>query len=146
MRLGKILVTPLRHRLAGDMLSLFLRIALAAPFWLSGRTKIEDGTLLQISETTFFLFENEYSAVPLPPQLAAILATSAEHALPLLLVAGLATRAAAFGLMAMTMVIQIFVYPDAWWNVHMQWFGLGLAVLVLGPGRLSLDHAAAGRH
>ncbi|MEO6113146.1 MAG: hypothetical protein ABIP07_01690 [Sphingomicrobium sp.] len=39
----------------------------------------------------------------------------------------------------MTMVIQIFVYPDTWWSVHMSWVAVALTVLVLGPGRLSLD-------
>lgn len=134
-----LLAAPLRQRWASDLLALFVRVALAAPFWLSGRTKIEEGSWLTISETTYFLFENEYSGVPLPPALAAVMATAAEHLLPLLLLVGLGTRLAAAGLIAMTAVIQIFVYPDAWWNVHMQWAGLGLAVLVLGPGRWSLD-------
>jgi putative oxidoreductase len=139
MKLAGLIVAPLRHGWAIDGLALLLRVALAAPFWLSGRTKIEEGTLLTISETTYFLFENEYSGVPLPPALAAPMAATAEHLLPLLLLLGLGTRAAAAGLIAMTMVIQFFVYPDAWWNVHMQWVGLGVAVLVLGPGRWSLD-------
>lgn len=40
----------------------------------------------------------------------------------------------------MTMVIQIFVYPDAWWTVHADWVGLLLVVIAQGPGALSLDH------
>ena len=54
---------------------LFVRVALAAIFWRSGRTKIEEGTLFDISDTTFFLFKNEYSGVPLPHELAAYMAT-----------------------------------------------------------------------
>lgn len=145
MNACKILVSPVAARLAGDSLAAFLRIALAAPFWLSGRTKIEEGSWFAISETAYFLFENEYSGVPLPPALAAVAATFAEHLLPILLVVGLGTRIAALGLIVMTMTIQIFVYPDAWWNVHMQWVGLGLAVLALGPGRWSLDWLFFGR-
>lgn len=145
MNARTILVTPVAGRLAADALAAFLRIALAAPFWLSGRTKIEEGSWFSISETAYFLFENEYSGVPLPPALAAAAATAAEHLLPIMLLVGLGTRIAAFGLIVMAMTIQLFVYPDAWWNVHMQWVGLGLAVLVLGPGRWSLDWLVLGK-
>lgn len=139
MTFAGLLVSPVRGQFARDLLAIFLRIALAAPFWLSGRTKVEEGSWLTISDTTYFLFENEYSGVPLSPALAAVLATAAEHALPILLLLGLGTRFAALGLLAMTATIQIFVYPDAWWNVHMQWTALALAIIVLGPGRWSLD-------
>lgn len=139
MNLARLAVRPAPGAILANGLALFLRIALAAPFWFSGRTKIEDGTLLTISDTTYFLFENEYSGVPLPPHLAAVMAVAAEHVLPVLLVIGLFTRAAALGLVGMTMVIQLFVYPDAWWTVHMQWVALGLAAILLGPGRWSLD-------
>lgn len=128
-----------------DIVLLFTRVALGAIFWLSGRTKIEEGTLFSISDTTFFLFENEYSGVPLPADLSAYAATTAEHLLPLLLLAGLMTRFAASGLIGMTFVIQLFVYPDAWWGVHMGWIALGLLLLTQGPGRLSLDHAVGAR-
>lgn len=144
MRLAELLVAPIRGRWTADLLALFLRVALAAPFWLSGRTKIEEGTFLTISDTTYFLFENEYSNVPMPADVAAVIGTIAEHLLPFLLVIGLGTRVAAAGLIVMTCVIQLFVYPDAWWNVHMQWVGLGIAVLALGPSRLSLDFVLFG--
>lgn len=140
MILDRLLLDPLRQPIIGAMLALFVRVALAAPFFLSGRTKVVEGTLFTISDTTYTLFENDYSAVPLPPQLAAIAATVAEHLLPALLVLGLGTRVAALGLLVMTMVIQIFVFPDAWWGVHIQWSALALTVLALGPGNFSLDH------
>jgi putative oxidoreductase len=38
----------------------------------------------------------------------------------------------------MTAVIQIFVYPDAWMT-HGLWAAALLAVVALGPGRISLD-------
>ena len=47
----------------------------------------------------------------LPPELAAHLATYAEHLFPILLVLGLFTRLSALALLGMTAVIQIFVYP-----------------------------------
>lgn len=139
MTFRQLLIRPLGNPLATAFLSLILRIALAGPFWLSGRTKVVENSLFSISDTTYLLFENDYSGVPLPPAMAAIAATVAEHVLPILLALGLGTRLAAAGLVIMTMVIQLFVYPDAWWGLHFSWVALGMAILVLGPGRLSLD-------
>ena len=45
----------------------------------------------------------------------------------------------------MTLVIQIFVYPDAWWQVHIIWVALTLVLVVRGGGKLSLDHWLARR-
>jgi putative oxidoreductase len=59
--------------------------------------------------------------------------------LPALLIIGLATRLSALGLLVMTAVIQIFVYPDAWMT-HGLWAAPLLAVVARGPGRWSLDH------
>ena len=139
MTLRALLITPFVHPLGDALLKLFVRVALAAPFYLSGRTKVDEGSLFSISDTTHTLFENDYAAVPLPAHFAALAATVAEHLLPVLLVIGLGTRVAALGLFVMTMVIQLFVYPGAWWGVHMQWVALALVVILHGPGRLSLD-------
>ena len=123
-----------------DLVLLFVRIGLGAIFWQSGRTKVEDGSLFEISDTTHFLFAEEYAGVPLlTPAIAAVLATVAEHVLPILLALGLATRIAAAGLIVMTLVIQLFVYPQAWWVPHMGWVALGLVLVTQGPGRISLD-------
>lgn len=117
---------------------LTLRVFPALVFWQSGRTKV-DG--LSIRDSTWFLFEHEYALPLIPYALAAVMATVAEHLLPLLLVLGLFTRVAAFGLLAMTAVIQIFVYPDAW-VTHGLWAAPLFAVLARGAGRWSVDHLA----
>ena len=75
----------------------------------------------------------------LPPELAAYLAVSVELTTPVLLVAGLATRAAALVLLGMTAVIEIFVYPQAW-PTHLQWAAMLLVLLCRGAGAVSLDH------
>ncbi|RKQ69873.1 DoxX family protein [Oceanibaculum indicum] len=117
---------------------LALRLPVAWVFWASARIKVEGWNIFAPSPSAFFLFEHEYG---LPfPVLSAHLATLAEHILPVLLVLGLATRLGALGLLTMTMVIQLFVYPDAWVSHHMFWATILFAVLVLGPGRFSLDH------
>ncbi|MFN7053912.1 MAG: DoxX family protein, partial [Gemmobacter sp.] len=120
-----------------DLVALGLRIFPAMVFWLSGRTKVEG--LFSIKDSTWFLFREEYGLPLIPSDLAAVLATVAEHALPMLLIFGLLARFAALGLLVMTVVIQIFVYPDAW-VTHGLWGAALLAVIARGPGRLSLDH------
>jgi putative oxidoreductase len=130
---------------AEAIMLLFVRISLAGIFWRSGRTKVIENTWIMLSDNTKTLFEQEYSGVPLPSELAARLALGAEHLLPILLVLGLATRLSALGLLGMTMVIQIFVYPEAWWQVHIIWVALALVLIVRGGGKLSLDSRFASR-
>ena len=118
------------------LVALVSRLALASVFWLSGRTKV-DGWL-SVNDTALALFEEEYRVPLLDPSVAAHLATWAEHALPVLLVLGLGTRFAALGLMVMTAVIQIFVYPDAW-PTHLSWLAPGLYLIARGGGAWSCD-------
>ena len=101
-------------------LALLMRVGVAAPFFLSGRTKVEG--LLTLTPSTEYLFAEEYRVPLLPPETAAYLATYAEHLLPALLVLGLLTRPAAVGLLLMTLVIQIFVVPTGW-PTHLLWAG-----------------------
>lgn len=133
------LVAIASGRLPEGLALLLTRLALAGVFWRSGRSKIEEGGLFSISDTTYYLFAEEYSAVPLPSDFAAVMATVAEHAFPILLVLGLFARGAALGLLGMTLVIQIFVYPEAWWQVHALWAAMCLIVITRGAGLFSLD-------
>lgn len=133
------IVATLSSLFAESIMLLFVRISLAGIFWRSGRTKIEEGSWLSVSDTAQFLFKEEYSNVPLPPALASYLATYAEHLFPALLVFGLLTRVSALALLGMTMIIQIFVYPEAWWSVHMIWVALALVLIVRGGGKFSAD-------
>ncbi|MCP5397506.1 MAG: DoxX family protein [Sphingomonadaceae bacterium] len=134
------MIALLSGRYAEGVALLVLRVALAGIFWRSGRTKVVEGTWLQVSDTTRFLFESEYAGVPLlPPDLAATLATWSEHLWPALLVLGLATRFSALALLGMTMVIQFFVYPEAWWSVHIVWAAMALVLISRGGGVFSLD-------
>ncbi len=119
-----------------DLLLLVQRLGVAAIFFQSGRTKVEG--LFTIPQTTVDLFELEYALPLLSPKVAAYLAAGAEHLFPLLLVFGLLTRLSAAALFGMTLVIQIFVYPDAW-PTHLSWAGLLLPLIALGGGRWSLD-------
>lgn len=120
------------------LVALMLRVFPALVFWQSGQTKVEG---FSIKDSTWFLFEHEYALPVIPHEVAAVLATVAEHLLPVLLILGLFTRLSALGLLGMTAVIQIFVYPDAWMT-HGLWAAPLLAVVARGPGRWSVDHVA----
>jgi len=119
-----------------SVLLLTARLGAAAIFFLSGRTKV-DG-LLHIKDATYELFRTDYRLPLVPPEIAAHLATYSEHFFPILLVSGLFTRVAASGLLAMTLVIEIFVYPDAW-PTHLSWAGLLLPLIARGGGDWTLD-------
>ncbi len=123
----------LLERIPYWLLALPLRLGAAAVFWNSAQTKLANW------DTTLELFAEEYKVPLLPPEIAAHLALGIELTTPVLLVFGLFTRAAALVLLAMTTVIEIFVYPLAW-PTHVQWAAMLLVLLCRGPGKLSLDH------
>ncbi|MFA7528186.1 MAG: DoxX family protein [Ottowia sp.] len=119
-------------------------MALALPFFKSGLTKW-DG-FLSLSPVANFLFQEEFKLHILgqihdlpAPHLLALASSSAEIILPILLVLGLATRLSALGLLGMTAVIQLIV-PDGWANFHLPWAAMAIALIAIGPGRLSVDH------
>ena len=76
------------------------------------------------------------------PAVRALLAASAELSMPVLLVLGLGTRFAAAVLLAMTLVIQLFVYPENWPD-HLLWGSILIYLLTRGAGALSLDRPIA---
>lgn len=139
------------HRLAkiaGMAAPLFLRVALALPFFKSGLTKW-DG-LFSLSPAASFLFHEEFKlhlfglVYDLPaPDVLAFASGSAEIIFPILLVLGLGTRLSALGLLGMTAVIQLIV-PDGWANFHLPWATMAIALIAIGPGQLSLDHWIRG--
>jgi putative oxidoreductase len=124
------------------------RVALAIPFFKSGLTKW-DG-FLQLSDSAEALFAEEFrlhlfgAEIPFPaPHAMAFASGSMEIILPILLVLGLGTRLAALGLLGMTAIIQLTA-PEGWANFHLIWAATALAILIYGPGPLSLD-ALIGR-
>lgn len=125
-----------------SLVQLVLRVALAVPFWRSGILKW-DG-FLQINDTAVTLFTDEFmlhlpgGPYPFPaPAVVAFLSGSGEIVFPILLVLGLATRFAAFGLLVMTAVVELTV-PDGW-PVHLTWAAMALGIMAWGPGRFSSD-------
>ena len=127
-------------RIPHELLALLARLSIGTIFLRSGLLKLEgwaDGT-------TLALFRGEYRLPLLPPELASYLATAAELSLPILLFLGLFTRPAALALLGMTLVIEIFVYPNAF-DTHGVWAVSLLYLAKFGPGTLALDRLLFAR-
>ena len=123
-------------RIPQSFISLLTRLVVGLVFLKSGLTKV-DG--FHLSDSALFLFQEEYKLPLIDPWIAAHLATFNELVMSTLLIVGLLSRLAALVLLGMTLVIEIFVYPDAY-VVHGLWAVALLTVIAHGPGKFSLDH------
>jgi putative oxidoreductase len=128
------------------LLNLAMRLVIFKIFWFSVQTKIVGLTIAgqhfafwNVTDSTFLLFDFEYGIPLIPSELAAYLGTFGEFFLALMILFGFMTRFAAVGLLFMTMTIQFFVYPDAWWTVHVFWTLMLLYVVRNGGGLVSVD-------
>jgi len=143
------------ERIPESLIAALGRFSIATVFWKSGQTKIEgfaldliEGTHQfgwpHLSDSAIILFRDEYRLPFMNPESAALLAASTEHVFPVLLLVGLATRFSAAALLVMTLVIQVFVYPDAY-PTHGTWAVVLLYLMARGGGVLSIDHWLALR-
>ncbi len=143
-------------RVPHSLVALLGRFSIAAVFWKSGQTKVEgfvidliDGQfdlgIPRLSQSALALFKDEYRLPLIAPEIAAPMAALAEHALPVLLLLGLATRFSALGLLGMTLVIQVLVYPGAY-PTHGVWATVLLYLIAKGPGVVSVDYLLARRY
>jgi len=114
------------------LVAITCRLALAEVFWSSAQAHLANW------QTTLYLFGTDYRLPFLPPEPAAYMGVAIEIVVPPLLVLGLATRFAALVIFGMTLVIEIFVYPQAW-PTHIQWAAMMLVLMANGAGPLSLD-------
>lgn len=119
----------------GAGVMLLARFFLALPFWNAGQARLENWG------SQAFLFEYEHPLPLLSPGQAAVITTAAELVLPVLLILGLFGRLAGLGLGIMAATI-FFVIGGAYAIAAEQvpWMLVGLAILLLGPGRLSADY------
>jgi len=132
-----------------SVLALLARFSIAAVFWKSGQTKVQNFAIdlvagdfqwgwPQLSDSALPLFRDEYKLPLIDPSLAAHLAATAEHVFPLLLLLGIGTRFSALALLGMTLTIEILVYPDAY-PTHGTWASVLLMLMAQGPGKWSID-------
>ena len=125
-------ICALLDRFPLAVIQLAMRIAVGAVFFKSGLLKFNSW------EFAIKLFEDEYRVPVLSPWLAAALATFNELTFSVLIIVGLATRLATLPLLGMILVIQVFVYPQAW-SEHLLWASILVFLLTRGAGALSLD-------
>jgi putative oxidoreductase len=111
------------------------RLYVASIFFRAGLSKLRDWDI------TLALFADEYHVPLLSTKAAAFLGTGAELALPVLLVLGLFGRFAAAGLTVVNIVavISLAEISEPALMGHVFWGSLLLALLLWGPGAISLD-------
>ena len=140
----KYLITgPARilNALRWDLFLVLMRFYVGYQFWKAGLIKLNSW------DSTLFLFEYEYRVPLLSPYLAALLGTIGELLFPLMLFAGLAGRLGALGLSVVN-VVAVVAYAHVIFsagfensvNDHWVWGLMLLAIMVFGPGKLSLDY------
>lgn len=117
-----------------DLIALMARIGMGVIFLRSGLLKVDGWA----SGVTLALFEQEYKLPLIPPEIAAPLGMCSELLFGTLLIIGLATRLGALGILGMTLVIEIFVYPNAF-DTHASWAACVLYLIRFGAGSFSLD-------
>ena len=130
--------TLARERLGSFPLSIIqlaMRIAVGSVFFRAGLLKYNS------FEFAIKLFEEEYKVPVLSPIVAARMSMFNELTWPVLLFLGLGTRFATLPLLGMILVIQIFVYPQAWTD-NLLWGSILIFLLTRGAGTWSLDHLA----
>jgi len=128
---------------------LLFRLWVALAFWRAGVVKLGDPM------GTAYLFNYEYHVPLLSPDLAATVGTWVELIVPWFLGLGLFGRIAAMFLFAHN-IIAVISYPALWPNGlwagfvgtefidHKAWGLMLLAIILYGPGKLSID-AALGK-
>ena len=112
------------------VLQLGIRFWMAYVFFRPGRVKLKHW------DATVSLFKFEYKVPYIPPEVAAILATTVELACPVLLVVGLMTRLATIPLLIMVATIQLTFMSH---HDHIYWALLLGTLLLKGAGPFSLD-------
>ena len=148
---------------AYGLVALGLRWVMARVFFLSGQAMIEGPVVpidlhaadlafsvtlpAEVRAETFQMFTTQqYAELPIDPVVAAYLFSYAEFVLPICLLVGFATRIAALGLLAITMLLQVYVVPGMWWAAHVYWSLILLALIVCGPGAFSIDAVIRAVH
>jgi putative oxidoreductase len=130
-----------------------LRLVMAHVFFVAGQSKVVglqvplklptlDWSVtvpMGVTPQTVELFTGKFVMLPFLAVPAAYLVSFAEFVLPICLILGLATRFAALGLLMLTVLLQIFIQPDALWTMHIYWASMLLVLMAMGAGNLSID-------
>lgn len=142
--------------------ALALRLVIARVFFLDGQSRI-DGPRLAYTIPGFDFHGFHFGGfdlamiLPVQPKVAtvaavfdtlesAMLATFigyviayAAFVLPIMLVLGAGTRFVALGLLGLTVLMQLFIAPQALWSAHIYWASILVVLMSLGAGKISVD-------
>ncbi len=138
------MIDPLRNfadKVAAPLLELTIRLFMANIFLKSGWLKFQN-FLNDDWGSTVYLFQDIHPVPGIPADIAAIMGTTSELVLPVLLALGLFARVGAAGMIIMTFVFQ-FLVPAEYGianPLHYYWMMLLGVILLKGPGLLSLDY------
>lgn len=144
MRIFAALIRLL-ERIPYALIALLARLSVAWPIWVEGRDRVSHGwNILEPRSSTMTMFLGGHNIRWIPYETAATATQLAEFALPILLAIGLASRFAAFGLLVLIVVFEIFVHVGPLAE-HGAWAALLLMIMRFGPGSLSLDDAMGRR-
>lgn len=141
-----------------SLVAIVLRLVMARLFFIHGQAKIDGPSYLissqdlmgwpgvhfvvtlpmMVKEQTYATFA-QMPHLPIPSWIAAMASSYAEFILPICLLLGFATRFAALAFLIMTVIIQVFVTPEALWSTHVYWAAILLVLISLGPGVVSID-------
>jgi putative oxidoreductase len=138
------------------LVALGLRFIIARVFLLQGQPMIDGPTIpfawlgrgfdfavtlpAEIKEATFQMFQAApYAALPMSPTVAAYVFAYGLFVLPICIFFGFATRIAALGLLVITVLLSVYVMPDALWVSHVYWGAILLVLMSVGPGAVSID-------
>ena len=118
---------------------LALRLYVSSVFFRAGIVKISDWG------ATLALFHDEYKVPLLPPDVAACVGAFGELTFPVLITLGLMGRFGAAGLFVVN-AMAVISYPQLWGfdcpagiHMHFVWGAILVALVLFGPGKLSLD-------
>jgi putative oxidoreductase len=135
------------------VIAIGLRLLMARQFFPDGQSKIEGPVVpfnwlridfsmtlpSEIGDAAMQTMQSQYANLPISASTAAYIFTYAEFVLPICLVIGFATRFAAFGLLLMTLLLQLYVAPHLWWSTHVYWTAILMVLMTVGPGTISVD-------
>jgi len=123
------------QRVAWPVIDLLVRLWLAQVFFVSGTVKLLNW------QTALDLAANEYPVRWMSPVVAAYTGVTIELVGPVLLALGLLTRAGAFGMLILALVVQLSYLPfdsQLLWAAWLAWY------VVFGAGAFSLDRVLRG--
>ena len=131
--------TSLLARIPTDFIAMVARVSVSTVFLRSGMLKLDgwnDGT-------TLALFTDEYKLPFIAPKGGRLPGDDGGIDASAFCSCGFMTRYAALSLLCMTLVIEVFVYPDAF-DTHGVWAVSLLFLMKYGAGTLSVDALAFG--